>query len=44
LISDQDLLGAGFVYWEGAVRIEGDAMGYGYMELTGYADAMTGRF
>ncbi len=44
LISDQELHGAGIVYWEGAVRIEGDATGYGYMELTGYADAMTGRF
>jgi predicted secreted hydrolase len=44
LMSDQELHGAGIVYWEGAVRIEGDATGYGYMELTGYADAMTGRF
>jgi predicted secreted hydrolase len=44
LLSDQELHGAGIVYWEGAVRISGDAAGYGYMELTGYADAMTGRF
>ncbi len=44
LISDQELHGAGIVYWEGAVHISGDATGYGYMELTGYADAMTGRF
>jgi predicted secreted hydrolase len=44
LISDQELFGAGLVYWEGASRITGDATGYGYVELTGYADAMTGRF
>jgi predicted secreted hydrolase len=44
LVSDQELHGAGIVYWEGAVRISGDAAGYGYMELTGYVDAMTGRF
>jgi hypothetical protein len=26
------------------VRISGDATGYGYAELTGYVDALTGRF
>lgn len=31
-------------YWEGAVRVEGDVTGYGYNEMTGYADEMTGRF
>ncbi|MBZ0275173.1 MAG: carotenoid 1,2-hydratase, partial [Anaerolineae bacterium] len=45
LISDQELQGTGNVdYWEGAVRISGDATGYGYAELTGYVNAMTGRF
>ena len=45
LLADQELQGSGGVdYWEGAVRIEGDATGYGYAELTGYAQAMTGRF
>ena len=37
-IADQELNGAGVVYWEGTVRIAGDAAGYGYAELTGYAD------
>ncbi|MCB9450353.1 MAG: carotenoid 1,2-hydratase [Anaerolineaceae bacterium] len=45
LISDQELTDTGNVdYWEGAVRITGDATGYGYAELTGYVNAMTGRF
>ncbi|MBI5667713.1 MAG: carotenoid 1,2-hydratase [Chloroflexi bacterium] len=45
LLADQELHGGGNVdYWEGAVRITGDATGYGYAELTGYAQAMTGRF
>ena len=45
LISDQELHGTGNVgYWEGAVRISGDITGYGYAELTGYVNAMTGRF
>jgi predicted secreted hydrolase len=45
LLADQELLGSGGVdYWEGAVKISGDASGYGYMELTGYMQAMTGRF
>ncbi|NDJ62757.1 MAG: carotenoid 1,2-hydratase [Chloroflexi bacterium] len=43
-IADQELYGGGIAYWEGTVRISGDATGYGYAELTGYADAMTGRF
>lgn len=41
---DQELHGGGIAYWEGTVRIEGDVTGYGYAELTGYVDAMTGRF
>lgn len=45
LLADQELHGGGGVdYWEGAVQISGDAGGYGYAELTGYAQAMTGRF
>ncbi len=44
LISDQELYGAGIVYWEGASRISGDATGYGYVELTGYTSSMAGRF
>ena len=45
LLPDQELIGSGNVdYWEGAVQIGGDATGYGYMELTGYVQAMTGRF
>lgn len=42
-IADQELYGSGIAYWEGSVRITGDADGYGYAELTGYADSMTGR-
>lgn len=41
---DQELHGGGIAYWEGSVRIEGDVTGFGYAELTGYADTMTGRF
>lgn len=44
LALDQELYRGGITYWEGAVRIDGDAGGYGYAELTGYASAMTGRF
>jgi predicted secreted hydrolase len=38
-----------FIYWEGAVRVQGqsngqEAEGYGFVELTGYADSMQGRF
>jgi predicted secreted hydrolase len=45
LLADQELHGSGGIdYWEGAVRISGDATGYGYAELTGYVQAMTGRF
>lgn len=43
-IADQELHGGGIAYWEGTVRIEGDVTGYGYAELTGYADSMMGRF
>jgi predicted secreted hydrolase len=43
-IADQELAGNGISYWEGTVRIEGDATGYGYAELTGYAESMMGRF
>jgi predicted secreted hydrolase len=43
-LADQELHGGGIAYWEGTVRITGDATGYGYAELTGYADSLTGRF
>jgi predicted secreted hydrolase len=43
-IADQELHGGGIAYWEGTVKISGDATGYGYAELTGYADSMLGRF
>src|SRR5205823_333144 len=40
LVQDQELYFPGFgglAYWEGAVSIEGDRTGRGYVELTGYA-------
>ncbi|NWF68423.1 MAG: carotenoid 1,2-hydratase [Chloroflexi bacterium] len=44
LLRDQELHNGAIAYWEGAVQIGGDLSGYGYAELTGYADTMTGRF
>lgn len=44
LLADQELHGAGIVYWEGAVKVSGDVSGYGYAELTGYAGSMRDRF
>lgn len=44
LMADQELHGAGIIYWEGAVSISGDKTGYGYTELTGYATSMQNRF
>ena len=41
LLKDQELLTTP-TYWEGAVEIEGDVSGYGYAELTGYADQLAG--
>lgn len=43
LLADQELH-EGIVYWEGAVRVSGDATGYGYAELTGYHGTMRDRF
>jgi len=45
LIEDQEF-DASFVYWEGAVRVTGESngqpvAGYGYVELTGYADGQS---
>jgi predicted secreted hydrolase len=34
----------GTVYWEGPVAVTGTAAGEGYVELTGYAGTMAGRF
>lgn len=47
-IKDQEL-NLSFTYWEGAVRVEGyvngkPVKGSGYVELTGYAHSMQGRF
>lgn len=44
MMRDQELHSGDIAYWEGAVRLEGDVTGYGYAELTGYVDIMTGRF
>ena len=44
LVADQELTEGLVIYWEGAVRVDGDATGYGYAELTGYHGAMQGRF
>lgn len=43
-LADQELHGAGIVYWEGAVEIDGDKSGFGYAELTGYVGTMRNRF
>lgn len=43
-IADQELHGGNIAYYEGSVRVEGDVTGFGYAELTGYTDALTGRF
>ncbi|HUF37255.1 MAG TPA: lipocalin-like domain-containing protein [Anaerolineales bacterium] len=47
-LNDQELQ-VSFVYWEGAVRVEGSRdglalSGSGYVELTGYAHSMQGEF
>lgn len=47
-IKDQEMQ-VSYVYWEGAVRVEGTAAGQrvtgnGYVELTGYAGTMQGQF
>jgi predicted secreted hydrolase len=34
----------GVVYWEGPVRVSGSHAGEGYVELTGYAGSLEGRF
>ncbi len=46
LLADQEL-GVSFIYWEGAVKVSGTRNGkpvggYGYVELTGYAQSMQG--
>ncbi len=43
LLADQEVRGS-VTYWEGAVRVSGDATGYGYAELTGYAQPIRGIF
>jgi predicted secreted hydrolase len=50
LVADQELrthAGAGITYWEGACRVRGQdgaEAGNAYVELTGYAHSMQGRF
>ena len=50
LLADQELqtrLGAGITYWEGACRVldgQGLELGEAYVELTGYAHSLQGRF
>lgn len=44
LIDDQEIRATVTTYYEGAVRITGDAEGYGYAELTGYQDELAARF
>ncbi|MDX1992870.1 MAG: lipocalin-like domain-containing protein [bacterium] len=44
LMRDQELHSGDIAYWEGAVAISGGATGLGYAELTGYTDAISGRF
>lgn len=47
LLADAEIDGrasSGVVYWEGPVRLSGSTSGEGYMELTGYAFPLTGRF
>jgi len=50
LVADQELrtrLGPGITYWEGACRVRdggGAEVGDAYVELTGYAHSMQGRF
>ncbi len=43
LLANQEVLGS-VIYWEGAVRVTGDATGMGYAELTGYAQPLKGLF
>jgi len=48
MMANQELL-TFFTYWEGAVEIGGvkngiEVSGYGYVELTGYAQSMQGKF
>ena len=48
LLRDQEL-GLSFVYWEGAVEVGGSfdgasVAGQGYVEMTGYLEAMGGQF
>ena len=43
LLAEQEVVGS-VTYWEGAVRVSGDAAGYGYAELTGYARPLRGLF
>ena len=41
LLNDQELALPALTYWEGAVDISGSERGVGYLELTGYAGALS---
>jgi predicted secreted hydrolase len=41
VLNDQELALAPLIYWEGAVDVSGSAKGVGYLELTGYAGALS---
>ena len=43
LMAEQEVRGS-VTYWEGAVRASGDVSGFGYAELTGYAQPLRGLF
>jgi predicted secreted hydrolase len=48
ILADQEL-NVSFIYWEGAVQVSGEKNGVpitarGYVELTGYAQSLAGRF
>lgn len=48
ILADQEL-NVSFIYWEGAVQVEGEKNGVkisakGYVELTGYGQSLAGRF
>ena len=41
VLNDQELALAPLIYWEGAVDVSGSGEGVGYLELTGYAGALS---
>ena len=41
VLDDQELAFTQLTYWEGAVDVSGSKSGFGYLELTGYAGALS---